>query len=190
MTLPDADPRSPLPSPTRRQVQLQRAAQANERALLRVLHDLRQLTDDVLGPGEDRLVVFRLEPGEEQPRLTSVELACATGRVTRGQGADDRAACTELHADLVWALGMLTASSCPGGLAVAIDQQMIAGYPEGHCGHWDGEPVFEFSVERPALLEASTPEPYCCAGHLVPALLERYGLEPPTRQTLHDCDET
>jgi hypothetical protein len=184
-----ANPRAQLPSPTRRQVQLQRAAQASELALRRTFGDLRQLADDVLGPVDDRLVVFRLEPGEEQSQLTSVEFVCPDTRVVRGRGGDDRAAFTELHADLVWALGMVTGSGCPGGLVVAVDQQMVAGYPEAHCNHWDGAPTFTFTLERPGLLDDPAEDPYCCSDHLAPFLLDRYGLEEPSRRTRHDCDD-
>lgn len=183
------EPLAAMPSPSRRQVQLQRAAQASDLALRRVLADVQQVADDMLGPAADRLVVFRLEPGDEQSRLTSVDFASAKGRVTRGYDGADRAACTELHADLVLALSMCAATGAPGGLVLAVDQQLIAGYPEGHCNHWDGEPTFVFSVDRPWLLEEPAEEPYCCPGHLIPALLERYGLQAPSHRTHHDCDE-
>ncbi len=189
MTPPTSDPGARLPSPTRRQVQLQRAAQANDLALRRTFGDLRRLTDDVLGPADDRLVVFRLEPGDEQPQLTSVDFACPTGRVVRGEEGADRAGFTELHADLVWALSTVTGTGCPGGLVVAVDQQMVVGYPEAHCDHWDGAPTFIYSLEQPGLLDVPADAPYCCPDHLAPFLLERYGLEEPSRRTHHDCDD-
>ena len=174
-------------SEVRREAPL-RAHRVCRQAVERTFDDLVSLTDQVLHAQDHRLVVFRCEPGPDQPRLTAVDFASAQEAHTLGAAAADRAALTELHGDLITTISRYAGERCPSGIVVAIDQRMIVGCPETHCAHWNGQPTFLLALEGDDLLAPPKPEPCCCPAHLVPALLERYDLALPTRRTHHDCD--
>jgi hypothetical protein len=166
---------------------LERAGAACEEALRAVFSDLTWMADTALGDPPDRLIVFRADPGEDQPRLVAVEFFSPTERrrahLTPGPGT---ISATALYGDIIDAASRWAAHACPAGLAIAVDDRALIAYPAGHCGHWNGEPSFTLMLDHDTLaFEAPL---RCCPAHVVTDLLERYNVTPPTRRVESECD--
>lgn len=168
---------------------IDRAATWCRRALESVFADVVAMADHMLPGSTDRLVVFRVAPGVDQPRLMSVELYGSLGQhviaLSRLSGPS-AATLTSLHADVVVAVSRWAEQECPPGIAAAIDDSSLVGYPAGHCSHWTGAPDLAIELDHGVIPPPSPPR--CCPAHTVGALLERYDVTPPTQEVESECD--
>jgi hypothetical protein len=175
------------------------ARSAAERAALdwqdAVVESIDQLVDQLRLAGVDRLACFEAavrpaldgEAWEEREDLVHASFA-SDGGVQRFSPSDDErwAISVELWDDLRSALSRIHGTDVPAGLVVDLDARVAVGYEPLHCPDVGIEPELILHLVRAdsdepfASLLLELPDPDSAIDR-VNELLDRYGLEPPTR---------
>lgn len=172
---------------------------AAERAALdwqdAVVESIDQLVDQLGVNGTDRLASFEAavrpaldgEAWEEREDLVAASFASEHGVATFAPSDDERwATAVELWDDLRSALSRIHGTDVPASLVVDLDARVAVGYEPLHCPDVGVEPELVLHLVRAdhdepfATLLLELPDPDAAIDR-VAELLDRYGLEPPTR---------
>jgi hypothetical protein len=175
------------------------ARAAAERAALdwqdAVVESIDQLVDQLRITGADRLATFEAavrpaldgEAWEEREDLVAACFASEQGVVRFKPSGDERwATAVELWDDLRSALSRIHGTDVPASLVVDLDARVAVGYEPLHCPDVGIEPELVLHLVRAdhdepfATLLLELPDPDAAIDR-VTELLDRYGLEPPTR---------